>query len=374
VNPNGWHWRSVALGFAFLICSSFLDNLRGPLLPQISRSLGLDFSQSSLFISTGNLSSVGATLLIAVLSRRIPVVRLGTPVLIFGALSCLFVAFVVNRPTLTIFAAIIGISITVLGSLSSIYVIEGTPILLRSRMLAGLHSLYGLGSLVAALAVAAQLKLGWSWQVLFMGCAALLAAILAGASQSRKASRNTPQMSARPDRAFKLVDLAYCVPIVLYVLGEVGTSTWLVTYVVRAQGVGEAFGSVLLSGFFGCLAGSRVLTMFLCRPGSEWKWSIVSLGFATVFFYLGLTLSPYFFPLVGILGPFFPLYIQFFSVKFPGYWQTIALLTFSIQQAALAAFHYGMGWMVDHQGASVAYVIPGLCLVLSFVTLLRVRQ
>src|SRR4051794_33929176 len=48
----------IITGLALLLCASFFDSLRGPLLPLFSRDLGLPYDRVSLFLVAGYLSAM----------------------------------------------------------------------------------------------------------------------------------------------------------------------------------------------------------------------------------------------------------------------------------------------------------------------------
>ncbi len=368
---NQWRWKLVVLGFGFLLISSFLDNLRGPLLPQITSELGLDYSRSSSLIFIGNVFSFGATLLLARLSRRYSSNLIASGAVALGISACAVGAWVHTQQVLWIFAAGLGSAITAMGSLSNVFVIDGTPARLRSRVLSGFHSLYGFGSVAAALVVAWQSGLGFHWSRIFMAIAVLLTAILIVLMrQSHAESIHDEQKSQSPMR---VADYLTCLPLVLYVLGEVGCSTWLVTYVVKAHAMPESEASLLLSGFFGVMAVSRLLVFAFSRPGQEWTWIYASMLLAIVAFAGGLFVSPYFLPLTGVFGPFFPLYLMQIRIRKSSNWQTIAFMSFALMQAGMAMMHAMMGRVVDTFGATTAYLGPMIFLVAAAVST-RIQQ
>ncbi len=288
-----------------------------------------------------------------------------------GMVACAFGAWVQSQQILWIFAAGLGGAITAMGSLSNVFVIEGTPSRLRARVLSGIHSLYGFGSVAAALIVAWQFDSGFHWSRIFLAVAAVLAVVLFLLMSRWK--QDNLHSNERVQKPLRLSDYLMCMPIVLYVLGEVGCSTWLVTYVIKEHSFPESEASVLLSGFFGIMALSRLLVFAFSRPGKEWIWIYTSMILAACAFAGGLFISPYLLPLTGVFGPFFPLYLNQIRSRAESNWQSVAFMSFALMQAGMAMMHAVMGRMVDLLGAGSAYFGPLIFLVIAVVAT-RVQQ
>ena len=57
------HPGYIFAGVATLVSVSFLDNVRGPLLPVLCDQLGISYSEGGLFLTVGNFAAVLSTLL-----------------------------------------------------------------------------------------------------------------------------------------------------------------------------------------------------------------------------------------------------------------------------------------------------------------------
>ncbi len=377
--PQGAHtlnWRLIIFGFAMLLLASFLDNLRGPLLPQITESLRIPYGQSSSLIFAGNIASVVATLALIWANKNFRSRTLAKVSLAIAVAACLLSLTVDSLASLMLFSIVLGSSVTIMGSLSNVYVIQGSPVHRRARILSGLHSLYGVGSVIAALAVAAQTRYQMPWHAIFMVALIFFSAMLVAisATRSRSGTEAAESTSANEKSHFALRDLFICLPLTLYVLGEVGCSTWLVTFVTQSRGFSETDASLLLSAFFAVMAVTRIVTFLAVGHGREWLWMRWSMTAAVVSFVLGITVNPYFLPATGLFGPFFPLYVSHIRVAKPQNWQSMALISFAMIQGALACLHYSMGSFVDAIGAESAYWLPVSFLVIAWATTLRPRQ
>ena len=61
----------MGAGLLVLVVASYLDNVRGPILPAVSKALGVGYGSTAWFLVAGNLAAVGCTFLLIFLTRRI---------------------------------------------------------------------------------------------------------------------------------------------------------------------------------------------------------------------------------------------------------------------------------------------------------------
>lgn len=358
----------MILGFAFLLMGSFMDNLRGPLLPQITSLLQLPYAQSSSLIFIGNIAAVVASLLLAMTSHLFSFSQLARFTLLIAICACLLAIPVTTPSYLIVFAIAIGIAVTVMGTLSNIFVMEGAHPNSRARLMAGLHSFYGFGSVLSGIVVAAQSHSQADWRGIFILTAVLLTALLIPWLKKSSIREHTQMDDDHMKGALRREDLLLCLPLTLYVIGEVGCSTWLVTFVTTTQELTHSQGSMLLSAFFAILALTRLIILFVSKPEHEKSWMRISTAAACVFFTLGLYVSPYFLPLTGVFGPFFPIYVSRIREARPQTWQKVSMIGFAMMQAAMAIVHASLGSIVDQLGAALAYHVPLCFLVLAAIS------
>jgi MFS family permease len=119
--------------------------------------------------------------------------------------------------------------------------------------------------------------------------------------------------------------------------------------------------SPYLSGFFLAMAVTRALGFLFSNAKTEILWIYGSILFASVFFVLGISGYLWCFPLVGLLGPFFPLVIARASRVFPQEADRLILKILTSMQLMLAICNILVGWATDKWGVEWAYRFPLVC-------------
>lgn len=355
----------VFLGFYLLFFSSYIDNIRGPLLPILSRLLALEYSDTSLFLSIGNIGAICATFALLFLNQHFRERTVLLAVIFFASLSCFFSLWISDKTTLWIFAFAIGTSIGTLGGMSNLLVIQGTPSKWRSPAFCALHMMYGLGSFTSPFVLSQWIKEGenrWQTALLWMPLLGILCVPLILKKLSpRLRSRENPHRLARVGffQSYILFMMA------VYVVGEVMTSMWLVSYLVGEKGMSVSQASPFLSGFFLLVALSRGLLFLSLKEKTERELLLGCLFFSCLFFFLGKLYHEWGFILVGILGPFFPVFLARLSRLFPAEANSLILLVIASIQIAQMVGHRCVGWVADAFGIGKAYWIPGIFLALT---------
>ena len=72
--------------------------------------------------------------------------------------------------------------------------------------------------------------------------------------------------------------------------------------------------------------------------------------------------------MIGLVGPFFPLFVSYLTVRFPERDRTLVIWLLAAIQGTLAAMNFTIGHVADSFGMDVAYWLPleliGACMVL----------
>ena len=122
-----------------------------------------------------------------------------------------------------------------------------------------------------------------------------------------------------------------------------------------------------VSGFFIFMAVSRTLTFFVRKPILQTLLMTGCLGVALAAFCIGLSGQLWALPALGLLGPFYPLFMARLTRAFPSTWQKMTLWSIISMQVALLGSHWLIGEAVTRYGASVAFTFPAIMI---FATLL----
>lgn len=359
----------LVLGFFLLFVGSFLDNLRGPLLPMLSDLFRLAYSESSLFLALGNIGAVIATFALLFLKPRFRERTTVFGVILFGVGSGLLSYTVQGKGTLFLLAFCLGATIASFGAMSNLLIIRGTDSKWRGPVFCGLHTMYGLGSLTAPLVLSSfQLKEeSWRNPLVLVSSASLLAFPLFWRKLSKlphEESRVPEAVHLNPFQGFIVVLVS------TYVIGEVMASAWMVTYLVKVRSFSVADASWYLSGFFLTIAVTRGALFLSFKERHESLLLISSVAFSAVFFLIGLKFGAYGFVFAGVLGPFFPVFLSRLSRLFPKQANTLVLWILGTMQIAQFMAHKWVGWTADNYGMDAAYWIPFGVLCLTNVLLL----
>lgn len=360
-------WRFVWGSVAVLFVSSYLDNVRGPLLPFLSRQLAVSYSKMSWLLIAGNFAAAIGNLLLIPLSERggIRVVTLVTTFL--GILVWVAATQVEGFPSLMVFAVLCGVAVAGLGSVCNLLMLRGTDPVHRARAFCGLHVMYGVGSVGAPGFVGFLLARQVAWPMVVAPGAVVLAVLLVWAWFRLEAE---PVKEVRPwFQRLSANQIWIVITFCVYVACEVLMSMWMTTYLVEVPGLTVEGAAPYLSGFFLMMAITRLICLFSLPP--KWETPVLAGSFlaAVIFFLMGHAGQLWAFTAAGILGPFFPVLLARVSRQYPEEAPTLTLWILTSIQLTLAVFHLVVGRLADVVGVSRSYLLPVPLAVLTFVFL-----
>jgi fucose permease len=137
---------------------------------------------------------------------------------------------------------------------------------------------------------------------------------------------------------------------------------WLSNFLVGAREIEPAAAAQRVSGFFAALTVSRILCWFFVKPSHERGLLIASLLVPLVCFVLGYAVDDWAFALVGLVGPFFPVYLARVSREFGRSWKTLTMWIFLGDQIGLATINLALGRAADLWDIERAFLAPPLML------------
>jgi len=365
--------KAIFICGAGLLClGSWIDNVRGPMLPALTQFMSMDQQSAGFMMSLGNFVAMLSTWLLMPLLNRWSLRRIGAIVLIYTVFVTMGSLLVKDQLTLFVWGAFIGGSISTLGSLSNLFVQSGVAPEKRGQMMSILHSLYGLSSFFAPWVAGKILNRPENWQLLFIS-AAPLALVLAGVV-IRYGGADTPETRGKPAAQPMTLNMSHILTIlvlVAYVLGEVLTSTWMTSFLTSEAGFSITDASNYTSAFFASMLITRILCGAFARPRYHRIILWMSLSLSLCCFVIGrLTGWYWLLPLTGLFGPFFPLYVTWASLRFPERDRALVIWMLSGMQAALCVMNTVVGRVADAYGFKIAYWIPAL-MIISAMILLR---
>lgn len=360
------NWQLIFSGLFLLASGSFIDNSRGVLLPILTEKFSLSYTQGSIFFIAGNVGAVIATFALLPLTRRFSEKRLVVSTCCIGIVGLLLGGMVLSFKTLICFGAFLGVIISSYSALSNLFLIQGTDLKTRSKMMCALHMIYGLTSICSPLICQWLLSQGLSWA----GCLSLVAVLLGviGGYVMLKVPSLTHEEEG-PKPSMKLNGLQAWVVFIfcLYITGEVLNSMWFVTYLVKAKGLSMSLSSRYLSCFFLFMTFTRALC-FVSLSETQENWLLyICLIASVVFMILGHRGFLWGFSLSGVLGPFFPLFLGRVSRVFQSQSKVLTLWILGMGYVTLGIFHLTVGKLAMREGIDRAYWLPAALIALSLV-------
>ncbi len=245
----------TAGGFLSFFVFGFIDNLKGPLLPEVLRAERMSYSQGGTFFLAAYIGFIVATLLTGVMAdvvsnRR---VLLLSGICLAGGIVGLNLSKAF--PLLVVFMAVIGLG---LGGIE----VGGNGLMVelhsvkRARYLNLLATFHGVGSLLVPLAAAWLLTYRLAWQQIYL-CAGSLAGVLillfavVGRTELKTSLAKPNWDGAALLRiGFTWRMCWFYLLICAYVAVELGVAAWLVEYLQKVHHLSVARSSIYLSAFF----------------------------------------------------------------------------------------------------------------------------
>ncbi|MFW7381872.1 MAG: MFS transporter [Oligoflexus sp.] len=358
----------LSAGCLILVSVAYFDNVRGPLLPVISTELGIPYSYAGLFLALGNFAAVLSILLLGKILERKNDRIVTVSACLLAMIPGFMAPWIASTFGLLLMGSILGSCVAILGALSNILTIKGAPLHLRGRILSGQQVMYGVGSFLAPFAFTQtmQRQLAW-WTVLLIASAIFFSLALVF---RRTIPADPPQATPNPTEKAQsktapknYVAILAILAFGFYVGGEVLASMWMTTYMVKQLAMSPEHAASYVGGFFIILAGSRFLSFVLVRPRFETHVIIFCVLSGITALLIAQDGHAWAFALVGLLGPFYPLFMAEISRSFAETWRRLTIWVFVAIQTTLGLIHITVGHITDWIGIRQAFFIsPALLL------------
>jgi fucose permease len=359
------HPAYVFAGFSLLILVAYLDNARGPLLPVISKKLAIPYTYAGLFLTVGNLTAIASTMLMVNAMKRYSEKLITVWICGFSGLIALLAPFITDLAGLICLGAIIGVSIATGGAMCNVLTIKGSPAKVRGQMLSGQQVMYGLGSFAAPFSLAAASHISWPWWSV-LSSASLMLLVLGVIYYLSLPNERKSHADINKADGFRLkkIHVVALTSFGLYVAGEVMTSMWMATFLVDDIGLSSNEAAPYVSGFFITMAATRLAGFFFIRERVEKAILFICLIVGIVALIVSLLGFYYLLPTVGLVGPFFPLFMAELSRSFPKAWQSMTVLVSVSMQISLSVMNLSVGVLTDVLGIHKAFALaPSLLLI-----------
>lgn len=367
-------WPYIVLSYISLFALGLSDNIRGPLYPEILRTFHLNDSEGALLFAVSSISSFFGSLSGSQLLQRFNKIRVLDVGLLLCTVGLLGLALAPSFFWMLVSSVFFGVSMGIMGVSQNTLAALGSTPEKRNRILAGLHSMYGLASLLAPLFVSfiwAQLG-NWRW---VFALAALVPAAIVVYSFFANTQRE-PEAVTNPSASLvkESMGLRFWVALMLgsYVITEIMVSSRLALYVTRVQSETLEVASFYVSGFFVFLLMGRLACTFFHPKFLSLKAQLLIYLLSTiVLLLLGLHLHPIGFVLSGLsMAPIYPLAISYMAEKFPQSLAKTISTAMATQSFLIVLMHLGVGRLTDLFGIHAALYLGPVAVLVAVVLLL----
>ncbi len=389
------NWTYIVFAFLSLFCLGLADNARGPIFPDLLLQFRLSDTMGALFfLVASGLSLVNNTVSRFWLKRWGAFLGLRVFLLVM-ALGLLLMGLSDRYLWLLCGASIFGVGMGGVGISQNLLVAEGASEKYRRQAFSGMHSMYGLASLLAPAVVTALQGLGWGWQQVLMLLALVPFSLAVASAWVGRRQRNARESSwtsesvtsngdasgsektatAQATRHLERKAIVWAAVVgSLYVGVELMVSTRLTLFARRDWGYSPEKANQLLGFFFTSLFLGRLI-MALTRLSVRNRTLLVGSLMGTIlFFVLGIFINPVYLALTGgTMSIFFPVLLSLIAEEFSLIQAEATRWLLTTNSLVLMGMHFVVGQLSDAFGLKLALSLGPLMLCLSLGVLLFVK-
>lgn len=279
-----------------------------------------------------------------------------------------------------IFSFLFGLSQGVLGLVPNVLVPLGSSSHRKQQMLSGLHTMYGMASLLAPLLAAAVEMLTGSWRWTFaVATLGPLSLLVYSYHASHRNLHTRSTFSAADYHAHKAKNFRPQIFLALMlsfaVATEIMLSSRLALYMQRVWNYDMETSSLYVTYFFvAMMTGRGLFTVVHFRQSPQFLLSLSILGTGLCILG-GVFIHPLFLALGGFtVAPFYPLSISWISSEFPEDLDSVVSYMMATDSLMLIIMHLGIGKVTDLIGIQNAVLSGLLFVVLSFLMIQGYRR
>lgn len=361
-------WPLIVISYLSLFSLGLADNLRGPVFPQIIDYFQVNNTLGSLFFGLSSAFGLIGSLSPQILLRyfdRVGCLRIS---LFLLSISLFVIGSAVSFYFLLVGSAIFGFSLGLMGVFQNSLVSLGSPPEKRQQMLSGLHAMYGLASMLAPLLVATIYQRTNEWRSSFY-----IAALIPICSLVYSYFIKYPQLQpiqVQEKQKMRWPEIWLATAFSSYVFAEIMVSTRLALVMQKVHLWSPANASIFVTGFFVMMLIGRLGFTFI-----RFQWDLrvqlmISLGTSIIGILLGTFIHPYFFFFVGLtMAPFYPMGVAYLSETFPQRIDQAISTMMVIQGMFVVMMHLSIGKLTDLIGLEKAILLGPLFLFFSLLLL-----
>ncbi len=351
--------------YASLFILGFIDNARGPLYPQILDYFQVSKIHGSLIFSLASGMSFIATLSSRWWLNKFGAINSNRIAIASHFLGCVLMGTATaNSFWLFLLGSIVfGIGIGIESITLNLIIVKTSSPTNRRRILAGLHSMYGIASFIIPTIIGLLFKLNLSFQTIFLLMGALPVVLLLSTTsihplEIRKITRG---MHSIPLIEIITVSLSFG----LYVASEILISSRLVLYLEKVYLMNSTNSSLLLSLFFGLLLFGRLTFTFVHFNIHSNTLLKISTAGSLFFSLIGILFYPPALAICGLTMSFyFPCAMDFLGEHYHEAVEAVLEKVFIFVGAGLLIMHWVFGNIAEFLGLDIAIWMVPLFLVI----------
>lgn len=343
-----------------MLALGFNDNLRGPLFVELLKEFKLTDLEGAWFFSASSLFGFFASIGSAYFLRRFHLLQLLQVSLLIMSASLFGIGYFPNYMLCLLASGFFGVSMGFMSVAQNSSIPFLTAPERQSPIFSALHSMYGLSSFLAPVAVGFGLAQGWVWRDFFQASAGVVFLVFLGTlltkyPQWAQEHRTVPQPEKNTIRGLGILSVYMSLALALYVIAEILVGTRLSLYVIREFQISTEEASRYVTGFYLGLLGGRLVGIFVRWPGPIKNQLFVSLVLSFLTILGGLHLNPWIFALTGLaMSPIYPVFMAYLAEIYQKRIGTMMSLTIAVQSMSIVLMHQIVGFVSDVAGIKAA--------------------
>lgn len=366
-------WLLVALGYFSLFTFGFIDNVRGPVFPDLLKEYGLSDTIGGLFFLLASAAGLVNNIVLFKWIEKIGAYRTTQVYSLAQVVGLTIIGFGQQYALTLLGAIIIGTSLGGLGISVNVLVIEGASPARRRQALSGLHCMYGVSSLLAPMLASLLYHNGLGWRGVLGWVALGPAAVMAVSFfYHRRLERALAGDGSRPAQGAEVigdlsrarrVGLYYALIGTFYVVAEISISTRLALYARRDWSYEIDAANLLLVVYFVGLFIGRLVSALVHLPWRSYNILVTSAALGLISYSLGLLVHPVWMAICGFfLSVFYPCMVALIAEEHEEISGYVTSWCITLQSFGIMAMHFLLGRLADDFGLGRALWLGPLTL------------
>lgn len=350
----------IIFAYIGLFILGLIDNSRGPIYPEILEQFQISTTLGSSIFSVASLSGFVITLFAPKWNKKLGAVNS----LKWAILTHLIAVVVMGISAkfqsgfwIFLFAcALFGIGVGMMSISQNLIINQFSPVLQRRKYFAGLHSMYGLASLLAPLLMSIVFKFGIKWQDFLIGLGLIpLVTLLYSLRLPKQGLNKIDNMKGKV--SWRLTTVLGTI-LSFYVASEVLISSRMAFFLRTHYQLDASMASEYLGVFFVLLLVGRLTFALVHIKLETYKLLQISAITSLISFLLGLFIHPAFLVICGLtMSFFFPNSMEWISEKYNEQAELLITRIMMFVGAVLVSMHWVVGAISEVYNIQIAMLL-----------------